>query len=39
MRHAKAGELCERFACLLAIRGDRVVDEYATYRGEGATFV
>ncbi|WP_211262430.1 alanine racemase [Nitriliruptor alkaliphilus] len=39
MRHAKAGELCERFASLLVIRGDRVVDELPTYRGEGATFL
>jgi D-serine deaminase-like pyridoxal phosphate-dependent protein len=39
LRHAKAGELCERFATLLAIRGDAVVDELATYRGEGATFL
>jgi D-serine deaminase-like pyridoxal phosphate-dependent protein len=39
LRHAKAGELCERFDRLLAIRGDRVVDEFLTYRGEGATFL
>jgi D-serine deaminase-like pyridoxal phosphate-dependent protein len=39
LRHAKAGELCERFATLLAIRGDRVVDELPTYRGQGATFL
>ncbi|MEZ4252466.1 MAG: hypothetical protein R3B99_30010 [Polyangiales bacterium] len=37
-RHAKAGELCERFARLLLISGDRVVDEVATYRGEGESF-
>jgi len=37
-RHAKAGELCERFATLLLISGDRVVDEVPTYRGEGACF-
>jgi D-serine deaminase-like pyridoxal phosphate-dependent protein len=38
-RHAKAGELCERFASLLVVRGDRVVDEWVTYRGEGRTFL
>lgn len=37
-RHAKAGELCERFASLLLVTGDRVVDEVPTYRGEGAGF-
>lgn len=39
MRHAKAGELCERFASLLVVRGDEVVDELPTYRGEGGTFL
>ena len=34
-RHAKAGELCERFNELHLIRGDRVVDIVRTYRGEG----
>ncbi len=38
-RHAKAGELCERFASLHLIRGDQVVDEVPTYRGEGKTFL
>ncbi len=38
-RHAKAGELCERFATLLLVQGDRVVDEVPTYRGEGHTFL
>jgi D-serine deaminase-like pyridoxal phosphate-dependent protein len=38
-RHAKAGELCERFATLHLVEGDRVVDEVPTYRGEGRTFV
>lgn len=38
-RHAKAGELCERFNTLLLIRGDRVVDEVPTYRGEGQCFL
>ncbi len=39
MRHAKAGELCERFACLHLIEGDRVVEEVPTYRGEGQCFL
>jgi D-serine deaminase-like pyridoxal phosphate-dependent protein len=39
LRHAKAGELCERFDALHLVRGDRVVDTVATYRGEGRTFL
>ncbi|GAA2859710.1 amino acid deaminase/aldolase [Streptosporangium fragile] len=38
-RHAKAGELCERFAGLHLIDGDEVVAEVPTYRGEGRTFL
>ena len=38
-RHAKAGELCERFDSLHLISGDRIVDEVPTYRGEGHTFL
>lgn len=38
-RHAKAGELCERFAELRLVEGDRVVDTVPTYRGEGKTFL
>jgi D-serine deaminase-like pyridoxal phosphate-dependent protein len=38
-RHAKAGELCERFASLHLVRGEEIVDEVATYRGEGQTFL
>ncbi|MEX2985068.1 alanine racemase [Streptomyces sp. C36] len=38
-RHAKAGELCERFPALHLVDGDRVVDTVATYRGEGRTFL
>ncbi|MFJ8042226.1 amino acid deaminase/aldolase [Kitasatospora sp. NPDC096147] len=38
-RHAKAGELCERFAELQLIEGDRVVATVPTYRGEGRTFL
>jgi len=39
LRHAKAGELCERFESLLLIEGDEIVDEVPTYRGEGETFL
>ncbi len=38
-RPAKTGELAERFARYLLVRGDRVVDEVPTYRGEGQTFL
>jgi D-serine deaminase-like pyridoxal phosphate-dependent protein len=38
-RHAKAGELCERFASLYLVRGEELVDEVPTYRGEGQTFL
>ncbi|KJK55706.1 amino acid deaminase/aldolase, partial [Saccharothrix sp. ST-888] len=38
-RHAKAGELCERFAELHLVEGDRVVRTVPTYRGEGRTFL
>jgi D-serine deaminase-like pyridoxal phosphate-dependent protein len=39
LRHAKAGELCERFAELHLIEGDRVVETVPTYRGEGQCFL
>jgi len=39
LRHAKAGELCERFESLILIEGDEIVDEVPTYRGEGETFL
>lgn len=39
MRHAKAGELCERFDSLHLVEGDRIVDEVATYRGDGHSFL
>jgi D-serine deaminase-like pyridoxal phosphate-dependent protein len=39
MRHAKAGELCERFDVLHLVEGDRIVDVVPTYRGEGKTFL
>lgn len=38
-RHAKAGELCERFDTLRLIEEDRVVAGVPTYRGEGRTFL
>ena len=39
LRHAKAGELCERFDRLYLVEGDAIVDELRTYRGEGRTFL
>jgi D-serine deaminase-like pyridoxal phosphate-dependent protein len=39
MRHAKAGELCERFDSLYLVEGDRIVDQVPTYRGEGKAFL
>ncbi|MGW5472686.1 amino acid deaminase/aldolase [Streptomyces chartreusis] len=38
-RHAKAGELCERFDALHLIEGDKVTATVPTYRGEGHTFL
>ncbi|MBM9509362.1 amino acid deaminase/aldolase [Actinacidiphila acididurans] len=38
-RHAKAGELCERFDRLHLVEGDRVTATVPTYRGEGRTFL
>jgi D-serine deaminase-like pyridoxal phosphate-dependent protein len=39
MRHAKAGELCERFHTLHLLSGGAVVDEVPTYRGEAQCFL
>ena len=39
MRHAKAGELCERFSELHLVDGDGIVAAVPTYRGEGQTFL
>lgn len=39
MRHSKAGELCERFDSLLLVENGEIVDEVATYRGDGQTFL
>ncbi|MFJ8601334.1 amino acid deaminase/aldolase [Streptomyces shenzhenensis] len=38
-RHAKAGELCERFERLHLVEGDAVTAAVPTYRGEGHTFL
>lgn len=38
-RHAKAGELCERFDRLHLVEGDRITATVPTYRGEGRTFL
>ena len=38
-RHAKSGELCEHFDSLYLVEGDQVVDEVATYRGDGQSFL
>jgi D-serine deaminase-like pyridoxal phosphate-dependent protein len=39
LRHAKAGELCERFEALHLVEGEEIVDVVPTYRGEGQTFL
>jgi D-serine deaminase-like pyridoxal phosphate-dependent protein len=39
LRHAKAGELCERFDVLHLVEGDEVVAVVPTYRGEGKAFL
>ncbi|MCY9782368.1 alanine racemase [Nocardiopsis sp. EMB25] len=41
MRHAKAGEMCERFAALHLVDGDtgEYLGDAPTYRGEGRTFL
>jgi len=39
MRHAKAGELCERFSSLHLLKGREIVEEVPTYRGEGGCFL
>jgi D-serine deaminase-like pyridoxal phosphate-dependent protein len=39
MRHAKAGELCERFESLYLVSDGRIVDQVPTYRGEGRCFL
>jgi D-serine deaminase-like pyridoxal phosphate-dependent protein len=39
LRHAKAGELCERFDSLYLVEGDQIVDQVSTYRGDGKAFL
>ena len=39
LRHAKAGELCERFNTLFLVEGEEIVDEVPTYRGDGKAFL
>ena len=38
LRHAKAGELCERFDALQLVAGDAIVGTVPTYRGDGQNF-
>lgn len=38
-RHAKAGELCERFDRLYLVEGETIVADVSTYRGEGRCFL
>ena len=38
MRHAKAGEMCERFDTVAVVGGDNGVEVVPTYRGEGRNF-
>lgn len=38
-RHAKAGELCERFDSLYVISDGAIVEQYSTYRGMGENFL
>jgi len=37
-RHAKAGELCERFDTVHVVQDGRIVESVPTYRGESQTF-
>ncbi|HEX7736025.1 MAG TPA: amino acid deaminase/aldolase [Ktedonobacteraceae bacterium] len=39
LRHAKAGEVCERFNQLLFIKKGTIVEEAPTYRGDGRCFL
>jgi D-serine deaminase-like pyridoxal phosphate-dependent protein len=39
LRHAKAGELCERFNTLHLVEGNEIVDVVPTYRGDGQSFL
>lgn len=39
LRHAKAGEICERFNELHLVSGGKITDRVPTYRGEGRCFL
>ncbi|MDB0600900.1 hypothetical protein PL373_07040 [Tenacibaculum maritimum] len=39
LRHAKAGELCERFNEICRIRNHKIIDKVTTYRGDGFAFL
>lgn len=39
LRHAKAGELSERFNQILILKDGMVVDQWPTYRGDGKCFL
>jgi D-serine deaminase-like pyridoxal phosphate-dependent protein len=39
LRHAKAGELCERFDALHLVQDEEIVEIVPTYRGEGKAFL
>lgn len=39
LRHAKAGELCERFNSLYCVSKGEIVNKVTTYRGEGHCFL
>jgi len=39
LRHAKAGELCERFNAIYVFDDEKIIDEVPTYRGVGRCFV
>jgi len=39
MRHAKAGEPCERFNTIHLLRGEKIVGQCTTYRGDGKAFL
>lgn len=38
-RHAKAGEICERFNEIICFRNGEIVNRFQTYRGEGVSFL
>jgi D-serine deaminase-like pyridoxal phosphate-dependent protein len=39
MRHAKAGELCERFEQLYLVADGKIINTVPTYRGEHQCFL